>query len=308
VIELTGEAARPDCLAEIADAWLAVPLSHLGRLLGFVVLTEPRAPLRLDREVFDLLRILGRQAGAHAAEWQHFRAILESRSLREFGKNFAFAVHDMKNVASQLSMIVQNAERAGDDPEFYRDVLATVEAALGRTNGLIERLRSRPTPATSATAAPLDLVEEEIAAIRRTRGAQIELRHDGGRAVVAADGGLLRGVIAHLCDNAIEASDGRAAVSVCHEPSRVLIDIADSGHGMTAEFVRDQLFAPFGSTKGSGLGIGAYQARDMKPGRRPACPQPSRPRHHDAHHAAVRRASNRWASNRRAARRRAANQ
>lgn len=263
VVELPREAARPACLAELSDPWLAVPLSHLGRLLGFVVLTAPRAPFRLDGEVFDLLRILGRQAGAHAAEWQHFKAILEGRSLREFGKNFAFAVHDMKNVAGQLSMIVQNAERAGGDPEFHRDVMATVAAALDRTNALIERLRSQPRQTTSALASPLDLVEQELAAIRRTRGAEIDLRHDGGRAVVAADGALLRGVVAHLCDNAIEASDGRAAVSVRHEPSRVLIDIADCGGGMTAEFVRDHLFAPFGTTKGGGLGIGAYQARDL---------------------------------------------
>ena len=32
---------------------------------------------------------------------------------------------------------------------------------------------------------------------------------------------------------------------------------------MTPEFIRDQLFQPFGSTKGDGFGIGAYQAREL---------------------------------------------
>ena len=263
VIVLQNDPARPACLAEMKDPWLAVPLSHLGRLLGFVVLTAPRAPLRLDREVFDLLRIIGRQAGGHAAEWQHFKAVLETRDLRDFGKRFAFAVHDMKNVAGQLSLIVQNAERAGDDPEFHRDVLATVAAALARTNALIGRLRAPADPTPAAVSEPIELVEQEIAAIRRNLRVEIGLRHDGRRLAVRADAGLLRGVIAHLCDNAIEASDGRVAVSIRHERSSVLIDIADSGAGMTAEFVRDQLFAPFGSTKENGLGIGAYQARDL---------------------------------------------
>ena len=41
------------------------------------------------------------------------------------------------------------------------------------------------------------------------------------------------------------------------------ISIADSGCGMTQVFVRDRLFRPFDSTKGTqGMGIGASQVRD----------------------------------------------
>ena len=53
------------------------------------------------------------------------------------------------------------------------------------------------------------------------------------------------------------------------------VDVADAGEagaahgrattasGMDAEFVRERLFRPFDSTKGSkGMGIGAYQARE----------------------------------------------
>jgi putative PEP-CTERM system histidine kinase len=262
VIELSREPALPGCLADMRAPWLAVPLSHLGRLLGFAVLTAPRAPFRLDSEVFDLLRILGRQAAGHAAEWQHFKAILEARDLHDFSKRFAFAVHDMKNVAGQLTMIVQNAKRSGDDPEFHQDVLATVEAALGRLNGIMEQLRAPPQRA-GAVSVPLDIVEQEIAAIRRSRGVQIGFRHDGRRAGIATDAGVLRSVLCHLCENAIEASDGQVEVTIRHDRSSVLIDIADTGAGMTPEFVRDRLFTPFGSTKVNGFGLGAYQARDL---------------------------------------------
>jgi len=37
----------------------------------------------------------------------------------------------------------------------------------------------------------------------------------------------------------------------------------DDGPGMSAEFIRDTLFRPFGTTKKSGYGIGAYQAREL---------------------------------------------
>src|SRR5579862_1326239 len=264
VIELEREPRQPEFVAEIGGAWLAVPLNHLGTLLGFVVLVAPRAPQRLDREAFDLLRIVGRQAASHAAERQQAQAMLETRRLRDFGNRFAFAVHDMKNVASQLSMIVQNAARFRSDPEFHDDVFLTVEAALGELNTLIARLRPAPSAvALGALSDPVDLIAEAIAAVGRTRGVTINLRHDGGRGAVAVDGELLRNVVSHLCDNAIDAAVREVSVNVRHERSRLVVDIADDGAGMPAEFVRDQLFAPFGSTKDDGLGIGAYQAREL---------------------------------------------
>jgi signal transduction histidine kinase len=43
----------------------------------------------------------------------------------------------------------------------------------------------------------------------------------------------------------------------------VNVSIKDTGEGMSSEFVREHLFRPFDSTKGSeSMGIGAYQARD----------------------------------------------
>jgi len=50
---------------------------------------------------------------------------------------------------------------------------------------------------------------------------------------------------------------------VSSENGNVRISISDTGCGMTPEFIRDRLFRPFDSTKGSqGMGIGAYQARE----------------------------------------------
>src|SRR5207237_5220467 len=53
---------------ELAEWWLAVPLNHAGRLLGFVLVGRSRAGFKLDREAFDLLRVLGREVAIFVAE------------------------------------------------------------------------------------------------------------------------------------------------------------------------------------------------------------------------------------------------
>jgi signal transduction histidine kinase len=57
--------------------------------------------------------------------------------------------------------------------------------------------------------------------------------------------------------------DGSVSVSIQPGTGWVTLRIEDTGAGMTADFVRDRLFKPFDTTKGSkGMGIGAYQVRE----------------------------------------------
>jgi signal transduction histidine kinase len=82
---------------------------------------------------------------------------------------------------------------------------------------------------------------------------------------VGADGERLLAVIEHVIRNAQDATpdDGQIDVAIEHIENRVRMVVADSGAGMDAIFLRDRLFKPFDSTKGSkGMGIGAYQVRE----------------------------------------------
>ena len=161
-------------------------------------------------------------------------------------------------------MIVQNARVHGDNPEFHSDVLATVRAALRRMDDLLERLRpGSPRRDEGHFFLPMEIINQEVAAIRQSRGLNIEVQADGHGAAVAMDPTVFRSVLAHLCENAIEASGGKVELRVRHGALRVEIDVVDKGTGMTAEFIRDKLFQPFGSTKTTGFGIGAYQAREL---------------------------------------------
>ena len=73
-------------------------------------------------------------------------------------------------------------------------------------------------------------------------------------------------VIGHLIRNAQDATpeSGAVSVRVTAADGYAVIAVVDDGAGMAEEFVRERLFKPFDSTKGSkGMGIGAYQARQF---------------------------------------------
>jgi signal transduction histidine kinase len=82
---------------------------------------------------------------------------------------------------------------------------------------------------------------------------------------IRADRERITNVIEHLIRNAQDATNagGKVEVAMSRRDGHAVIEIHDDGHGMSAEFVRERLFRPFDSTKGSkGMGIGAYQARE----------------------------------------------
>ena len=95
-----------------------------------------------------------------------------------------------------------------------------------------------------------------------TAASQLSAAQLGG---VAIDAESFDAVAAHLLNNAIEASPPGAGVrvEVRREALSMVIDIIDEGPGMSPEFIRDELFRPFASTKGDGHGIGVYQAREL---------------------------------------------
>ncbi len=108
-----------------------------------------------------------------------------------------------------------------------------------------------------------DIVDAGRAGIGRAREVEIALTgEDGGG--VAMDAESFDAVAAHLLNNALEASppDATVRVEVRLEALSMVVDIVDMGEGMSPEFVRDELFRPFASTKG-GHGIGVYQAREL---------------------------------------------
>jgi putative PEP-CTERM system histidine kinase len=252
-------------LSEFPRAWLVVPLSHLGGVLGFVVLARSRAPFKLDREVFDLLRVVSREVAGRVAEQRASQVLRQTRDLREYTNRYAFVIHDIKNVSGQLTMLLANAERHADNPDFQRDMLTTVRSSVGRIGRLLARLESGTQERAHALIIPIRRLSDVIDTFHRARAMRVTVEDDGADAGVAIDPDAFDAVVVHLLNNAAEAAgeSGTVHVAVRHEAMSVLIDIVDNGPGMSPEFVRDQLFRPLVTTKRGGHGIGAYQAREL---------------------------------------------
>ena len=251
----------PPWLASLTHAWLIVPLASGSELIGFVVLSKPRAKIVVDWEVRDLLKTASRQAASYLGQLRATEALLEARKFDAFNRMSAFVVHDLKNLVAQLTLVLKNAERHRDNPEFQRDMLATVQHVVERMNKLMLQLRLGTTPVEGPRPVDLGTVVRRVCAAKAGENARIELNV---ATEVAAPGNeeRLEHVIGHLVQNALDASasGGRVSVRVGREDRLAVVEVADSGAGMSPEFVRQRLFKPFETTKPSGMGIGVYES------------------------------------------------
>jgi putative PEP-CTERM system histidine kinase len=256
--------AIPAWLAGMAEAWAGVPLRHEGRLAGIVILAFPVMRRPLDWEDFDLFRTAGIQAASYIAEARSQQALADTQRFDEFSRRFAFIMHDIKNLVSQLSLVARNAERHAANPEFRADMIATLQSSVRKMNDLLARLSPGASrDADKPRAVEVGPILDALAAAKR-RAHPVRLFVAPGLLAMADPAGLEQAV-GHLVQNAIDASEPRDPVVLrCFESGGdVAIEVVDRGHGMSSDFVRTRLFQPFASTKPTGFGIGAYEARAL---------------------------------------------
>lgn len=255
--------ALPSWLAGYPRAWLVVPLILHGRLSGFVLLHTPRSPVKLNWEIIDLLEIAGSQAAAHLAQQDAADALMVARQFESFNRMSTFVVHDLKNLVSQLSLMNANAARHKDNPEFQADMLETVSYSVQKMKLLLQKLGRSHSGEQSAPLA-IDAVVRQALALKAAFEPHPQLHVDAPGLVVVAERERLERVLGHLIQNAIEATPrtGSVTVRVAQQDDRVLVEIADTGEGMSEEFVRERLFKPFESTKSAGMGIGVFESRE----------------------------------------------
>ena len=251
----------PEWLQAMPAAWLAIPLLSGPELVGFVVLSTPRAPIDVNWEVLDLLKTASRQAASYLAQIRATDALLEARKFDAFNRMSAFVVHDLKNLVSQLSLMLKNAVRHRDNPEFQRDMMATVEHVVARMNHLMLQLRTEATPMEKPRLVDLEAIVRRVCAAKAGHRAPISLELAPG-VVGLGHEDRLDHVIGHLVQNALDATahSGAVTVRLGRDDRMAVLEVADTGVGMTPEFVRDRLFKPFETSKATGMGIGVYES------------------------------------------------
>jgi len=261
--ELYEGLSRPWWTEQLPEGLLIVPLISNEELLGFIVLFHSSSAFRLAFEEIDLLRTAGRQVAAHLAQYEGDRQLAEAQQFEAFNRLTAFVMHDLKNLIAQQSLMVKNAAKHKDNPAFFEDAMATIENSVARMNKLLRQLQSGDTAGPTERVVLSDALFEAIDNTEN-RKPEPEFENNAEGLAASLDRERFITVVAHLIRNAQEATSAHGSVTIRlgKDKDAAIIRIKDDGCGMPADFIRNRLFRPFDSTKGSkGMGIGAYQAR-----------------------------------------------
>jgi putative PEP-CTERM system histidine kinase len=254
----------PEWVRSVPRAWLVVPLIVHERLLGFMLLARSLGQVTFNWEVSDMLKTAARQAATNLAQMEASEALIVARQFEGFNRMAAFVVHDLKNLVAQLSLMVANAQKYKHDPEFQDDMISTAENSVEKMNKLLAQLRTGDTGFGNESSMNLASLLRETIDSKNAYRLKPSLQQHTEDIFIRADRERLLRVIGHIIQNAIEATpyDGSVEVRVNRRNATAIIEVVDNGCGMDGAFIRERLFRPFDSTKGSGMGIGAYECRD----------------------------------------------
>jgi len=239
-----------------------VPLFDGVQLEGFIVLGQPLNSKEVYiYEDYDLMKTIARQASLAIMHQRLSEQITHNREIEAIGNVATFVAHDLKNLVSNLSLIVENAAKYIHNPDFQTDMLTSLGNTVDKMRKLINRLKNLGEQ-DHINQQQVNLLELAERTAHLVVGNKISV--SGTAEIVRVDEGEIQKVILNLLMNGIEASapDDPIAVEVGFS-NLPFIRVIDKGCGMSARFLRSELFKPFRTTKKQGLGIGLYQCRQI---------------------------------------------
>lgn len=265
-----ADAIRKACPAKFEHGGdrLAIPLVASEQLIGLVILADRVNGVPYSHEEMDLLTCIGDQLAGALLNHSLTEKVLQAKELEAFQTISTFFVHDLKNAANSLNLTLQNLPIHFDDPEFRMDAVKTVGRTVERINQMIVKLGSlRHELQLRRLPCRLDLLCSQV-----VDGLEPEMEngvaiHRDLQAVpeYSFDPEAIQSVVTNLVVNARESMIGKGDIHVSTrmENGRLLLAVADQGCGMSACFIKNQLFRPFHSTKTKGLGIGMFQCKKI---------------------------------------------
>ena len=186
---------------------------------------------------------------------------------RELARRLA---HELKNPLFPLQLTVENLVRARlQNPEQFEEVFRessrTLLAEIANLNGIIGRFNEfskMPQPqlqrvqVNEVIRGVGQLFQAQLEAPGRTK-VSCELQLDPHLEPVAADAELLHRAISNLVLNAMEAmpQGGALTLRTRDDDGKVLIEVTDTGSGLTAEEC-ERIFTPYYTSKQAGTGLG----------------------------------------------------
>jgi len=241
-----------------------IPLMASGRLLGVMTVGDRVGGESFSLEDFDLLKTIADQTAGSLLNLKLSEDLRQAKEMEAFQSMSAFFIHDLKNVASKLSLMTQNLPIHFDNAEFRHDTVRTISQSLEKINGMCSRLSSlsQKLKLQKAETDLMELVKNTISGLDGClKSAPIIDLHAVPRLVVDPD--QIQKVLTNLILNANEAlkDSGEIKISSIQQDGYVVLSISDNGCGMSREFIEQSLFRPFKTTKKQGMGIGLYQSK-----------------------------------------------
>jgi signal transduction histidine kinase len=184
----------------------------------------------------------------------------------------SIVVHDMKNASFRLRSLGQNLEKNYGDPDFREAIVRTLNETTQQMDQMVSRFREQKDTVIVKLRINLnEVVRSAMNNVRRDAdGLRITEEYDELPSVWA-DALLVENALYNILNNACDAMPrgGHLAVRTHLIQNSdaglplVLVEIADSGTGMPEEFIHNELFAPFVTTKQRGLGLGLYTCQQI---------------------------------------------
>lgn len=262
-----GSLDLPNWVRDVS-AWLIVPLIHTDKLIGFIVLNHSRAQKKhFNWEDSELLKTVAKQVASFIVQREVSEQLAEAKQFESYNKLATFMVHDIKNLVTQLSLITSNAEKHKSNPLFIDDAIKTISNSVEKMNVMLELIQGKITTKPFEIVNIVELLEELVTSREKAGEKPIPvLDCDTKEYTVNGDRGQLLSIFGHLIQNAQDATEdnGKIDVLVASQEKWVVIEIKDTGSGMSEDFIKNGLFKPFSTTKGArGMGIGVYEAKEI---------------------------------------------
>lgn len=243
---------------------VVIPITGRGGMLGLLLVGDRVGGVAFTLQDLEMLKCASDHAAAGLLNVQLSRKLLEARELEAFQTMATFFVHDLKNAASTLNLMLQNLPDHFDDPAFREDALRGISKTVTHVNHLVSRL------GLLRHGLKIQPVRGDLNAVASRAVAGLE---EGAGVVLVQDLGPLPAfpfdpeqigkVVTNLVLNAREAMPGPGQIHLTTRRSDgwVLLSVRDTGCGMSADYLARSLFRPFQTTKQSGLGIGMFQSK-----------------------------------------------
>ena len=256
---------EPSIASVFTEGSTIVPIRWSGNLTGFLMIGPERTGIPYTMEDLEFLETVTEQAAGAIITARLSERLVQSHEFEAFHRLTSFVIHDLKNSISALAMLSDNALQNFADPEFQRDTIKTVSKTVERMKALLTRLAAAP-DSDALRLEPLDLATLALEAARPVvKNERISLVKDLAPLPISADADALLKVIQNLITKAMQSIEGQGTVRLrtFERDGWAVLSVSDTGCGMSDEFIRRSLFAPFRSTKKGGWGIGLYQTKGI---------------------------------------------